>query len=228
MSVHVAPRAKDLLTGLGARLGDRGVARIRVAVGYLAVGHWVEGNGWSEAPRLHSRNRVFDAMMEEVKGDAIVYLEFGVYQGASIRRWVAGVGNPQAEFHGFDSFEGLPETFDAAYGAGHFDVGGRTPDINDPRVHWHVGWFEDTLPGLVVSEGKRLVITLDADLYSATKLVLNQLDEHIGPGTLIYFDELSRIDHEPAAFDDYRASSGKRFEPLAFEKSLNTGAFICR
>lgn len=100
--------------------------------------------------------------------------------------------------------------------------------IDDDRVQFHVGWFEDTLPPFVVPSGKRMVINLDADLYSATRLVLTLLDKHIQPGTVIYFDELSRVDHEPAAFDDYRRSTGKRFDALALDKSLNAGAFICR
>lgn len=226
--MKAATVTKRALSGLGSRLSTETVGRIRVAIGYLAVGEWIARNGWSDARRVESRGRVFAAMMEEVRDDDIVYMEFGVWRGASIRRWVEGVANPAAEFHGFDSFEGLPETFDAVYAAGHFDVGGRTPNIDDDRVHWHVGWFEETLPGFSVPGDKRLVITLDADLYSATKFVLDQLDPHIRPGTLIYFDELSRVDHEPAAFDDYRRASGKQFVPLAFENTLNTGAFICQ
>jgi hypothetical protein len=220
--------AKAALTRLGARLPDSTISGLRVATGYIAVGKWVATNGWRDAPRVASRNRVFDAMVAEIGKDSVAYLEFGVWEGASLRYWVNRITDPDSEFHGFDSFEGLPETFDAVYGAGHFDKGGKTPDIKDPRVKFHVGWFEQTLPEFVVPPGKRIAITLDADLYSATKLVLQTLDEHIAPGTLIYFDELSRIDHEPAAFDDYRRVSGKRFEPIALERSLNTGAFICR
>lgn len=216
------------MIALGSRLSPAVIERIRVTVGYLALGGWVKCNGWYTAPRVGSRNRVFDAMMEDVKGDEIAYLEFGVFEGRSFRRWVEGVANPRAEFHGFDSFVGLPETFDADHRAGHFDLGGRTPDIDDPRVHWHVGWFDQTLPCFEVPQDRRLVIVLDATLYSATRLVLNQLDKHIQPGTLIYFDELSRLDHEPRAFDDYRSATGKHFEALVFEKNLNTAAFICR
>jgi hypothetical protein len=193
----------------------------------VALGRWVADHGWADAPRVASRNRVFDSMINEVGDQPICYLEFGVYQGASLRYWVAKNANPVSEFHGFDSFEGLPETFDARYPAGAFDQGGRTPDIKDDRVRFHVGWFENTLPQFVMPAGKRLVVTLDADLYSATKFVLSELDEFIVPGTVIYFDELSRVDHEPAAFDDYQRETGKRFEPLALERSLNTGAFVC-
>ncbi len=68
---------------------------------------------------------------------------------------------------------------------------------------------------------------MDADLYSSTKFVLDELGTHIRAGTLIYFDELSRVDHEPAAFDDFCRSSGKQFEAIAFDRTLNTGAFVC-
>ena len=228
MRKNIAAKSKNALARFGAHLPAGAVNGLRVATGYVAVGRWVKDNGWEDAPRVGSRGRVFEAMMTEVGDAPVAYLEFGVWEGASLRRWVKGIPHPQAEFHGFDSFVGLPETFDANYVAGHFDKGGRTPDIEDERVRFHVGWFEDTLPDFVVPTGKRLVITLDADLYSATKFVLDTLDAHIGPGSLIYFDELSRVDHEPAAFDDYRNATGKRFEPIAFERNLNTGAFICR
>jgi hypothetical protein len=194
---------------LGARMPTKAVHRLRLVAGYVAVGRWVADNGWLDTPRVASRNRVFDAMIAEVEGAPITYLEFGVYKGASLRYWAEHVEGRESEFCGFDSFEGLPETFDAAYPASAFDLGGRTPRIDDSRVRFQVGWFENTLPAFTVPQGKRLVITLDADLYSATKLVLTSLDEHIRPGTLIYFDELSR------------------FRPIVFERTLNTGAFLC-
>jgi hypothetical protein len=228
MGQRINSAVKAGLIRAGAFLPARAVHRLRAAAGYVAVGQWVAVHGWGRAPRVASRNRVFDAMLTEAGDDSICYLEFGVYEGASLRYWLEKSTHPTSEFHGFDSFEGLPETFDATYPAGAFDKGGQPPDIDDKRVSFHVGWFEDTLPGFEVPAAKRLIITLDADLYSATRYVLAHLDEAIQPGTIIYFDELSRIDHEPAAFDDYRRESGKLFEPIAFERSLNTGAFICR
>jgi hypothetical protein len=203
------------------------VHAIRVAAGYVAVGNWVAERGYADAPRVGSRNRVFDAMLKVVGSDAVAYMEFGVFEGASLRYWSARLTNPDSELHGFDSFEGLPETFDLAHPMSRFDLGGKPPVIEDPRVSFHVGWFDATVPGFAVPKGKRLVITLDADLYSATRLVLDSLDQYIVEGTLIYFDELSRIDHEPAAFDDYVEKTGKRFTAVALESTLNTGAFVC-
>lgn len=166
-------------------------------------------------------------MAREVDGSAVVYLEFGVADGDSLRWWVNRLTHPQNEFHGFDSFRGLPETFDGTYAKGHFDRDGVPPNIVDERVTFHTGWFQDTLPSFTPRSDKPLVIVLDADLYSSTSFVLNELKGSITLGTLIYFDELSRIDHEPAAFDDFMQSTGKRFAAVALEDNFNTGAFKC-
>lgn len=219
--------AKQVLARVGTLLPARTVHGMRVATGYVAVGSWVAGHGYAMAPRVAGRNQVFDAMLALVRDEPVAYLEFGVFDGISLRYWSTALTRPDAELHGFDSFLGLPESFDASMPLGYFDRGGTPPAIDDDRVTFHVGWFDATLPQFTVPSGKRLVIALDADLYSATRLVLDTLDPHIVVGTLVYFDDLSRIDHEPAAFDDYMSTSGKSFRPLAFEATLNTGAFIC-
>jgi hypothetical protein len=125
---------KRLLTLTGSRLPAQAVHAIRVAVGYVSVGNWVAKRGYSDAPRVANRDRVFDAMLDVVEGKAVVYLEFGVFEGDSLRYWSARLTNPESELHGFDSFEGLPETFDSAYPMGRFDRGGKPPIIEDPRV----------------------------------------------------------------------------------------------
>jgi hypothetical protein len=227
MDKRVSTAGKRLLSLAGSRLPGSAVSAIRVAAGYVAVGNWVAQRGYADAPRVPSRDRVFDAMLDVCGSDAAAYLEFGVWEGASLMYWSAKLTNPDSELHGFDSFEGLPETFDSTCPMGQFDRGGKPPDIEDSRVAFHVGWFEATVPGFVVPEGKRLVIMLDADLYSSTKLVLDSLDRYIVEGTLIYFDELSRFEHEPTAFDDYIQRTGKRFTALALESTLNKGAFMC-
>jgi hypothetical protein len=60
-----------------------------------------------------------------------------------------------------------------------------------------------------------LVINMDADLYSSTIYVLNHLRPHIKPGTLIYFDEMNHVDHEPRAFDQFTSQNSRKFRPFA-------------
>lgn len=201
---------------------------VALAAGYFQVGRWMREHGFADAPTVRGRTQVFQAVADEVADEQVLYLEFGVFQGASLRWWSRALRHHGSELHGFDSFEGLPETFDAhSYPQGTFNVGGQPPKIDDRRVHFHVGLFENTLPRFVVPDHERLVITLDADLYSATKLVLDHLAPVIRPGTVLYFDELSRVDHEPAAFADFMAATGRHFRAIALEDTYNTGAFGC-
>jgi hypothetical protein len=68
------------------------------------------------------------------------FLEFGVYTGHSIRRWSQMDRDPQSQFIGSDSFEGLP----APWTTGALDVGGAVPQTDDKRVS-----FQNTLPGFL-------------------------------------------------------------------------------
>jgi hypothetical protein len=56
------------------------------------------------------RERMYDYVNEfSIKGEAIDYLEFGVWNGRSIRYWANLNKNENSRFFGFDSFQGLPE-----------------------------------------------------------------------------------------------------------------------
>jgi hypothetical protein len=223
-----AMRYKDGLTRVGGWLPLRAVQNLRISVNYLALGAWMRSHRFAVHDRLAHRYRVFDRIRESV-GEPLLYLEFGVFRGKSMRYWSGILSDPESRMVGFDSFEGLPETFDErlGYSTGAFNVKGQLPDIDDPRVSFEKGWFEDTLPGFAVPEHRALVIGLDADLYSSTILALRSLAEHIVPGVVIYFDDFSQIDHEPRAFADFIEESGTRFRLLCTERSLNRPAFMC-
>jgi hypothetical protein len=147
---------------------------------------------------------------------AIDYFEFGVYRGDSIRNWASINSHPDSRFFGFDSFEGLPETWNEENKAGTFDVGGRIPEIADPRVQFIKGWFQKTLRQEIsrYTPLSRMVIHNDSDLYSSTIFVLTVLDPLIVPGTVLIFDEFSSPLHEFRAFHDYTNSYMRNFELL--------------
>ena len=166
---------------------------------------------------------------EFVKGRPIDFLEFGVYQGASIRHWCSLNKAKASRFFGFDSFEGLPSYWNKDYPAGAFDTKGETPDIKDERVEFVKGWFQDTVPAFLsgFKAGNQLVIHNDSDLYSSTLYVLAKLDAIICPGTIIIFDEFSNPLHEFRALDDYLASFRRRAKPVAIcGKHADQAAFL--
>jgi len=59
--------------------------------------------------RVRDRNDVFVSIARRVADKKVLYLEFGVAAGETIRWWSSALKNPGSKLHGFDSFEGLPE-----------------------------------------------------------------------------------------------------------------------
>src|SRR5581483_8062137 len=88
---------------------------------------------------------LFEVALRRVTGSKPLYLEFGVFEGRSMRWWSQHLAQQDATLVGFDSFEGLPEDWRPGLGTGHFSTG-RIPQIDDARVSFQVGWFDDTLP----------------------------------------------------------------------------------
>ena len=116
--------------------------------------------------------------------------------------------DPQSRFIGFDSSEGLPEDWLGNYTKGTFDVGGAVPQIDDERVSFIKGWFQNTLPGFLkeFAPRSRLVVHSDSDLYSSTLFTLANLNTLLVPGSVIIFDDFWMPTHVFRAFTDYRSA----------------------
>jgi hypothetical protein len=174
---------------------------------------------------VDDRYELFDLVAPQLQMMQVLYLEFGVWKGASMRYWSKILRNEHSLLHGFDSFEGLPEDWNYTTTKGYFSRSGEMPVIADPRVQFFKGWFEDTLPKYNVPPHERLFITMDADLYSSTKTVLKFLKDHIAYGTLIYFDEFSDRFHEMKAFDEFLREAGMRFKVIGADRQLSSVIF---
>lgn len=133
-------------------------------------------------------------------------LEFGVGQGHSLERIAR-----RMFAYGFDSFNGLPEKWRDGFDAGMFAC--RPPDI--PNTHLVTGLFDDTVAHFDLDEaGPVGLVHLDADLYSSTRTVLDNLDHTrvFRPGTYVVFDEWHNYpgceQHEQKAWREFADRTG--------------------
>jgi hypothetical protein len=203
------------LISIGRRLTKPTFASLRSALGYMELGQWLADQpGSPRPPVLRTRQDLYALALSRVHGSKTLYLEFGVYEGSSLRWWSQHLKGGSARFVGFDSFEGLPEGWRPGHDQGHFATDG-PPQIADPRVSFVVGWFDKTLEAYVPPAHDQLIVNIDCDLYSSTRTVLAWLEPYLQPGTLIYFDELADHDHELRAFFESLAANGRSVTPLA-------------
>jgi hypothetical protein len=221
---------KRVLTHVGSRLPRSAIRQSQAVTNYLTLGRWMREHGFQPVRRVRERTEIFGSIAHELRNRRVLYLEFGVFHGSAIRYWAQALEHPETRLHGFDSFEGLPEDFDVLDGPnrkGFFSTLGQIPKVDDPRVAFFKGWFEETLPAYRPPEHDVLLVTLDADLYSSTICVLRSLRPWILPGTYLYFDDLCRLEHEPKAFDEFMKESGRRFGLVCSDHSLNRAMFQC-
>jgi len=145
-------------------------------------------------------------------------MEFGVYKGETIN-FIADL-LPNKQIYGFDSFEGLPETWRYNFYKGAFKLS------NLPKLKENVvlvkGWFEESLPKFIEKHRNTPVsfIHIDCDLYSSTKTVFNYLKNNIAAGTIIVFDEFFNYigweEGEFKAFYEFVNENNVEFEWVGF------------
>lgn len=212
-------------TGLARAAAPLADPAIRAA--YLAhLGAWIaehNGEGFdadaAEPAFRHGKREILWSHVAEAErlDEPITYLEFGVAAGSSFRWWTVRNTHPASRFVGFDTFEGLPEDFGPVR-AGTF--AGTVPEVDDARAHFEVGLFQETLgpylaaSGLAEREEGRLVVHLDADLYSSTLFVLTRLAPLFRPGDILLFDEFAVPAHEFKAFVEFVHAYDMRYTVL--------------
>ena len=157
-------------------------------------------------------NQYFTNTLSHVKNDGL-WLEFGVATGRTITIISKFTDN---KIYGFDTFTGLPEDWGEHQEKGAYDQGGILPDVPD-NVELFAGLFQDTLEDFLKEHPEPAAyIHLDADLYSSTKYVLDQLESRIVPGTVISFDEVYNndvyLEHEMKAWLEFVERTGINYK----------------
>ena len=220
------PIVRELLTRVGVYVPPGAIHYANIVLNHLHVGRWLHDRGLRVPMRFAERENLYAALASTIAEPAS-YLEFGVFEGASLRCWSTLLRHPDTTFDGFDSFEGLPENWNLYSSKKSFDLGGRMPSFDDPRVRLHKGWFADTLPDFVRTcvPKRSLVIHLDADLYSSTIFVLKQVRPLLVPGAILIFDEFSHREHETKALTEFIEDAKIRLDCVGATRTLAQVAF---
>jgi len=176
---------------------------------------------------LENRFRLYDYLNQEIlQNDKITFLEFGVFEGTSIKYWAKIHQHLESKFVGFDTFTGLPEDWLATPLHTHdnteYDAGGIIPKVSDERISFVKGLFQETLGEFAnkFNPTSRLIIHSDSDLYSSTLFVLSKLDKYIIPGTIVIFDEFNSPLTEFKAFIDYSSAYMRTYRTVCSTPNL--------
>jgi len=190
---------------------------------------WCRAVKQTDCPRFGTPAELYLYLQREfIKDSPIDYLEFGVASGISMRAWSGMNRQPASRLMGFDSFLGLPEDWNRTSKKGTFNRNGMPPEIPDSRIKFHVGWFQDTVPGFLASysPANRVVIHNDSDLYSSTLYTLTMLDRFISPETIVIFDEFNDVLHEYRALVDYSTAYRKTFRIIGATQRFVQAAVV--
>jgi len=208
----------------GATLGR--VNLERPVIGLNAIAGWFQFARWRRMHpvarpadgRRRDRRWLYQTVIdgERLEAAPLDLWEFGVFRGESLFWWVENIHNPDSRFVGFDTFTGLPERWRATEPEGAFNVYGKIPETNDSRCSFQAGLFQDTLLPFANRHdfSRRLVIHLDADLFTSTLFVLTTLARHLKSGDIIFFDNFICSLDEFRAFQHYVAAYRVQYEVL--------------
>lgn len=218
--------SKEVFSRLGFLFSPRAIHYANGILNYLNIGRWFHDRKLSVPTRCSDRPALHQHVATLVT-EPVTYVEFGVFKGESLRRWSGLLKHPDSQLHGFDSFEGLPETWNIFMSKEILDVGGALPEIRDGRVQLFKGWFSETVPAYAadLKPHANLVLHLDADIYSSTIYVLRQMRPFLKPGTILVFDEFFDREHELKAFTEFLEECPLTFECIGATRALTQVAF---
>lgn len=176
----------------------------------------------------HKRYQLYQHVLtsEGLLNEPVNYIEFGVAGGESIRWFSEKNKQAGSRFYGFDTFTGLPEDW-GPFKKGAFGTNNQIPEINDVRVQFYKGLFQQTVPGFLkqLDNSKRNIIMLDADLFSATLYALTSMAPYLKENDIVFFDEFAVPTHEFKAYEHFVQSYYANLQLIAAANNYYFVAF---
>jgi len=169
----------------------------------------------------HMERCIVDVLREGVPGHL---LEAGVWRGGMtifMRGVLRAYGATDRVVWVADSFAGLPQPEpgqlydnwkegDMAVSLEEVQENFERYGLLDDQVRFLKGFFSETLPQARIQ--KLAILRVDADLYSSTLDVLNNLYSRLSPGGFAIFDDYQNLPDCKRAVDEFRAAHNIREE----------------
>ena len=172
------------------------------AIGMMALAHLQTG-------KLHRHLHLFDVFQEICEPDASVDGE------KALREVLQFTGR---NGHDKGALQPLAGFYDLLGGPGSLEENRqlleKTIGYPTELLHYHVGWFQDTLPADHEAIGPIAILRLDGDWYASTKVCLEYLFDKVVKGGIIIVD-------------DYGTYEGCRLAVDEFMKIKDVRAYIC-
>ena len=153
-----------------------------------------------------------------------LYLEFGVFKAESINLFSNILKNYNLTISGFDSFEGLDETWitNEFNPIGTFSLKGKTPKVSS-NVNLIKGNVQETLDKFLKNNSDKKIIFahMDMDTYKATRYALSKIKPYLRKGSVILFDEFY-------GFPNWKNYEFKAFSEIFQESEYKYLAFCTR
>lgn len=140
---------------------------------------------------------LFDSFQEICEPDTAVDGERAIREVKSFA--------PQAGISG--KLEPIRGIYDSVGGAGSLEINRELLEekIGYDRefLHYHVGWFQETLPEVAPEISKIAILRLDGDWYASTKVCLEHLYDKVVPGGFIIIDDYGTYEGCKKAVDEF-------------------------
>lgn len=190
IGLSMISRIVGFIIFLVAKVNSKISSKLQLAGDVANYSDWLKLH-FGNPKRFFNRERLFGYLVDNKLGNDVIVFEFGVAKGY-LTRWVLHRDRTHriTTWHGFDTFEGLPESW-RNYQPGAFSNNGKAPSIDDLRITWHIGFAEERIKEINLDSLTKqpLLLIFDLDLEQPTREIIQYMIRSIKPGDLIYFDE---------------------------------------
>lgn len=146
---------------------------------------------------------LFDAFQEICEPDAAVDGERALRE---VREFTGRGGHDKGTLQpltGFYDFLGGPGTLDE-----NRQLLEKTIGYPAEFLHYHVGWFQETLPAVHEKIGPIAILRLDGDWYASTKVCLEYLFDKVVKGGMVIIDDYGTYEGCRKAVDEFMTHRG--------------------